>query len=134
MPHIFACGEMQLLFLQVELRLGKTVKMPGMIIMKMCQNNVLNRVCGHTKRRHTVYRTMQKLSSAPGGNSFGKAGVDHHMMIAAAGQPDKIIHRHRPVMRVAANKMFASFGITHGIADSIELIDRQIILHGESIP
>jgi hypothetical protein len=30
--------------------------------------------------------------------------------------------------------MFASFGITHGIADSIELIDRQIILHGESIP
>jgi hypothetical protein len=56
-------------------------------------------------------------AAASSGDLGGKAGVDDKAALASDRGPDEIIHRHRPVMRVAADEMVAAPCLTLGVAD-----------------
>jgi hypothetical protein len=53
-----------------------------------------------------------------------EAGVDHEGAAAAPRYPDEIVHRHRTVMRVAADEMIAAPRLAGSIADGKELVVR----------
>ena len=40
----------------------------------------------------------------------------------ATQQPDKVIHRHRRIMRVTTDEMFRALGIAHGVAQRIDAV------------
>ena len=57
-------------------------------------------------------------------------GVDHKTALATDRRPDKIIHRHWPVMRIATDKVIGAPGVALGIADRIELVFGEMAVHG----
>ena len=63
----------------------------------------------------------------------GKAGVDHKAVLGTDGSPDEIIHRHRAVMRIAADEVIGAPGVSLGIADRVELVFREIAFHGAAL-
>src|SRR5205823_14607686 len=64
------------------------------------------------------------------GDLGGEAGVDDETALAADRGPDEIIHRHRPVMRVAADEMIGTPGVALGVADRVELVFGKMAVHG----
>src|SRR5205807_296178 len=54
---------------------------------------------------------------------FGvKAGIDDKGFAAAFCHPHEVIHRHRPVMRIATDKVRAALRVPGGIADGKQLV------------
>jgi len=64
------------------------------------------------------------------GDLGGEAGVDHEAALCTNSGPDEVVHRHRPVMRVAADEMIGSPGVPLGIANGIELVFGKMAGHG----
>jgi hypothetical protein len=63
------------------------------------------------------------------GHLCGKAGIDDDRAVRRDRDPDEIIHRHRPVMRVTADKVVGAPGISLGIADRVELVFGEMGVH-----
>src|ERR1700752_3482312 len=51
-----------------------------------------------------------------------EAGVDHKTALCTNRSPDEVVHRHRPVMRVAADEMIGSPSVALGVANGIDLV------------
>jgi hypothetical protein len=59
----------------------------------------------------------------------GKTGINDKAALGADRRPNEIIHRHRPVMRIAADEMIAAPRVALGIADRIELVFGEVSVH-----
>jgi hypothetical protein len=68
--------------------------------------------------------------AASRGDLGGKAGVDDETALGSDCGPDEIIHRHRPVMRVAADEVIGAPGVALGIADRVKLVFGKMTVHG----
>ncbi len=128
-PHIPAGRVVQLDLLQVKLRGRKAVIGPGMVIMHMGEDDVLDRAGVDPDERQRLRRAAQMPPPARRGDLRGKSGVDDDRAVRRDRDPDEIIHRHRPVMRVAADKVVGAPGVALGVADRVELVFGEMGVH-----
>ena len=120
--HMAAGRVVELRLLQVELRGRKPVIGADVVIMHVGQDHVLHRLRIDPDERQRPGRAAQMAAAARCGNLRGEAGVDHHRAVRRDRHPHEVVHRHRAVMRVAADEMIGAPGIALGVADRVELV------------
>ena len=101
-----------------------------MVVMHVGQDHVGDAIAVEPDQRQQLRRAAQVAPPARCGDLGGKAGVDHKAASRPDRRPDEIIHRHRPVMRIAADEMIRTPGVALGIADCIELVFGEMAVHG----
>src|SRR6516165_1041980 len=104
----------------------------------MCQHG--RNACGSGSRRGpccgrvrpaTVPRRAAQVPPAARRCDFGsEAGIDYKTTLSTNSGPDEIVHRHRAVMRIAADEMIGTPGVALGIADRTELVFGEMAVHG----
>src|ERR1700722_1760034 len=120
--HVAPGGIEQFAFLQMKPRLRKAVEISDMVVMQMGQNDVFNRIGIDTEGCERLHRVAQECALAPCRYFGVEAGIDHKGSAAAFCHPDEIIHRHRPIMRIATDKVVAAPRLTGGITERKQLV------------
>ena len=115
--HVRPGDEAHLALLQMKARDREFVEIADMVVMQMRQHHVGDRLRRDAELGQRVHRAAQELALALGRDLLGEAGVDHHDTALAADHPGEIIHRHRRVVRVAADEMVGAPGLARGVAD-----------------
>ena len=100
-----------------------------MVVMHMGQDHVGDGVAIEADQRQRLGGTAQMPPPACRGDLGGEAGVDDETALTADRGPDEVIHRHRPVMWIAADEMVGTPGVALGIADRIELVFGKTAVH-----
>src|SRR5215470_3590545 len=104
----------------MKTRLGKAVEIADMVVMQMREDHILDRVRVNAEETERLHRTAQEGALAPLRDFGVEAGVDDKRSPAAARDPDEVIHRHRPIMRIATDEMRGAARVTGGVADGKE--------------
>ena len=113
--HVAAGRVVQFDLLQMELRRREAVIGADMVVMHMGQDHVLDRRGVDADQRQRLRRAAQMPAPARRGDLGGKAGIDDDRAVRRDRHPDEIIHRHRAVMRVAADEMVGAPGVALGV-------------------
>lgn len=129
MAHVAAGRVVQFHLLQMKLRIGKAVKITDMVVMHVRQHNVPDGIAVDADQGQRLDRTAQKPPLGRRGNLGSKAGIDDDGMMWRDCDPHEIVHRHRAVMRVAADKMVGAPGVALGVTDRVELVFREMGIH-----
>jgi hypothetical protein len=124
----------------MEIRTGKVIKAADMVVVHVGQDHVayLGRI--DSKQRQSGAWAYQKFTLSLDGHLRQKPGVNDDGPVAVARHPDKIIHAHCFVMRVAADKMVtprthprrtrsARSGVAVPIGCALRLYDRGGVRH-----
>src|SRR4030095_10117983 len=106
----------------METRIRKPVEIAHMIVMQMGEDDILDRGCIDADRAERLHRTAQERPLPPVSYFRVESGIDDKGATSSPGQPDEIIHRHRAVVRIAADEMLAPPRLAGGIADGKELV------------
>jgi hypothetical protein len=101
-----------------------------MIIMHVSEDHIGDGIVVEPYERQRLRRTAQMPPSARCGDLGGKAGIDHVTPLRPDRRPDEIVHRHRSVMRIAADEVIGTPGIALGIADRVERVFGKMAVHG----
>jgi hypothetical protein len=129
-PHIAPGRVVQLDFLQMKLRRWEAVKRPDMVVMHVSEDHIGDAIVVEPDERQRLRRTAQVPPSARRGDLGGEAGIDHETPLPPDRRPDETVHRHRPVMRIAADEVIGASGVVLGIADRVELVFGKMAVHG----
>src|SRR5262249_54376389 len=65
-------------------------------------------------------------SIAFGSHRLGEAGVHDDLAAVAANEPNEIIQRHRPVVRIAADEVLRGTPVVMGVFEGVNLV---LLLH-----
>src|SRR3984893_17049361 len=103
-------------------RFRKAVEIADMVVMQVGENDIFDRIRINAKRGEPLHRTAQKCALALFRYFGVKAGIDDKGSAAAPCHPYEVIHRHRPVMRIAADEVRGPSRVTGGITDGKELV------------
>jgi hypothetical protein len=131
MAHVAAGRVVQFGLLEVELRTRKPVKIADMVVMHVGEHDVLHRTGVDADQGECLDRAAKKPAFARRGDLRGKAGIDDDGMVRRDRGPHEIIHRHRAVMRVAADEMVGTPGVALSVADRIDLVFREMGVHSD---
>ena len=101
---------------------GNRSKFPDMVVMQMSEDNVLDRRYIDVERAERLHRTAQERPLPLLRYFRVEASVDDEGAAASPRQPHEIVHRHRAVVRIAADEMIAAPRIAGGIADGEQLV------------
>src|SRR6476619_2623803 len=93
----------QFTLLQMKTRSRKAVEIAHMIVMQMGQNDIFYRVRIDAERREPLHGTSQECALALLRYFRVEAGIDDKGSTATLCYPHEVIHRHRPIMRIAAD-------------------------------
>jgi len=129
--HVTPGRVVQFDLLQMELRTRKPVEIPDVIVMQMREHDVPDGATVYADQRERLDRAAQKPPLARRGDLGGKAGIDYDGVLRRDRDPHEIIHRHRAVMRVAADEMVGAPSIAFGVTDRVELVFREMGIHGD---
>ncbi len=102
--HVAPGREGHLGVLQVEARLREGGEAADMVVVQVGDDHVRRRAGVDADRREAVGDRPQQLAVALLGIGRGEAGVDHPASVGADHGPDEIVHRHRPVVGIAADE------------------------------
>src|SRR3981189_3557556 len=122
--HVAAGGIGQFALLQMKPRSREAVEIAGMVVMQVREDDILDRIGIDAERTQRLDRRAEEVALAFLRYPGIEAGVDGEGAAAAPRHPDEIIHRHRTVMRVAADEMIAAPRLAGSIADGKELVVR----------
>ena len=95
----------------------------------MGEDHVLDRIAVDADQRQRLNRAAQVPSPARYGDLRGKAGIDDDGMMRRDRDPNEIVHRHRAVMRIAADEMVGAPGVALGVTDRVEFVFRKMGIH-----
>ena len=115
--------------LQMELSIGEAVKVADMVVVHVGQHDVPEGIAVDADQGQRLDRAAQKPSLARRGDLGGRSGVDDDGMMRRDRNPNEIVHRHRAVMRIAADKMVRTPGIALGVADRVKLVFGEMGVH-----
>jgi hypothetical protein len=105
------------------------VKIADMVVMHVGQHDILDGIAVDAQQGQRLDRAAQKPPLARRGDLGGKAGVDDDGMMRRDCDPHEIVHRHRGVMRIAADEMIRASGVALGVTDRVELVFREMGVH-----
>src|SRR3954471_3002621 len=121
-PHVAADRVVQLRLLQMELRVREAMEIADVIVVQVRQNDVLDLVAVDADELQRVDRVAQECALAPLSGFLCEAAVDDERALRPLRDPEEIVHRHRRVVRIAADEMIGAFRFAHRIADREEFI------------
>jgi hypothetical protein len=131
--HVAAGRVVQFDLLQVELRRRKAVKRADVVIMHVGQDHVGHGIAIDADQCQRLGRAAQ-MPPPPRRRDFGsKSGVDDEAVLRSNRHPDEIVHRHRAIVRIAADEVVGAPRITLGIADRVELVFGKMRVHAEPV-
>jgi hypothetical protein len=122
--HVFPGRISELALLEMKSRAGKAVEISDVVVMEMREDHIFDRVRIDVEQSQRLYRAAQERSLSPLRHFLPKAGVDDERSSLSLCQPHEIVHRHRAIVRVAADEVIAAARLAGGVADGEELIDR----------
>src|SRR5437763_12265442 len=108
--------------MEMESRLWKPVEITHMVIVQVCQDNILDLVRIDIERSERLHRAPQKRPLSPLRHFRVEASIDDKAAASALGQPHEIVHRHRTVMWIAADEMLAALRLAGGVADRKQFV------------
>src|SRR5205807_8606753 len=88
----------------------------------MREDHILDRIHIDAERAERFHRTAQERPLALLRYLRIEAGVDDESTPPSSRHPHEVVHRHRPVVRVAADEMVAAPRLAGGIADGKEFV------------
>ena len=127
-----AGGELHLLVLQVEARLGEAVPVADMVVVQVGDDDVLDFLGVDAEMLEQVGGIGLDLAAALLADGGVEAGVDHDRLAADRAvaalverdrHPDEIVHREVGVVRVRGDLHFPSLARQMGVFDSMHLVD-----------
>jgi hypothetical protein len=123
-------GVGHLALLQVEPRIGKLVEVADVVVMHVGEDDVLDRARVDAKEPQALRRTTQEGAPPLLGHFRGEAGIHHAGRSGPDHQPGVVVHRHGPVVRVAADEMVAPACLARRVAQRIDFVFGELSLHG----
>ena len=127
-----AGGELHLLVLQVEARLGEAVPVTDVVVVQVSDDDVFHFLGIDAEMLDEVGGIGLDLAPALLADGRVEAGVDHDRLAADRAvaafiqrdrHPDEIIHREVGVVRVRGDLHFPSLARQMGIFDSMHLVN-----------
>src|SRR6185436_9909555 len=115
-------GIRKLALLEMETRIRESVEITRMIVMQMREDDILDIIRTDIERTKRLHRATQKRPLSLSGYFRVETGIDDKGATSSPCQPHEIIHRHRAVVRIAADEMLAPPRLAGGIADGKELV------------
>ena len=116
MPHVLAGRVGELGLLQVKSRFRKPVEIADVVVVKMGENDVVDFFGGDAEQSESLDGIAEIGPLSPRRDLGGEAAVDDEPALRADDEPTEIVHRHRTVVRVAANEMILSAPLARRIA------------------
>src|SRR6185295_7248552 len=108
--------------LEMEARIRKPVEISHMIVMQVREDDILDIIGTDIERAKRLHRATQESPLSLPGYFRVESGIDDKGATSSPCQPHEIIHRHRAVVRIAADEMLAPPRLAGGIADGKELV------------
>src|SRR5262249_50438289 len=105
-------------------RAGKAIEVSDVVVMQMRENDVLDRAGIDVEQSQRFDGTAQESAFPPRRHLRVEAGVDDKPASPAPGEPHEIVHRHRAIMRLAADEGIGPPRLAGGVADGEELVFR----------
>ena len=115
-------GEFHFLVLQMEGGVGQFVIVARVIVVQVREYHVADRGGLDAEFRQHVDRAVEKLPLARGRVLLRHAGIDDESLVRRARDPHEIIHRHRHIVRIAAEKMARAHRIARAVAQGKHFI------------
>ena len=132
--HVPAGGELHLLVLQMEARLGEFVPVADMVVVQVGDDDVLDLLGVDAEIAQQVGRVALDLAAALLADWSVEAGVDDDglaadgavaLLVERDRHPDEIIHGEVGVVRVRGDLHFPSLARQMGVFDSMHLVNRR---------
>ena len=120
--HVAAGGVAHFQFLEMERRLREEIEIADMVVMQVRDDDVLHLRRVDAEQLQAARGTAQMLATALGGHGGGEAGVDDDLAALAADQPDEVVERHRPVVRITADEVFRRAPIVMRVLERVNLV------------
>ena len=106
----------------MELRVRKPVEISHMVVMQMREDDIFDLVRTDVERTKRLHRATQERPLSLLGYFRVESGINDKGATSSSCQPHEIVHRHRAVVRIAADEMIAAPRIAGCIADGEELV------------
>ena len=84
-----------------------------MVVMQMCQHDILNVFGRDPKQRQRLNRAAQERAPSFFGLARAKTRIHQNCAFSVAHYPHKIIHRHRFIMRILRDEIFTTRALGH---------------------
>src|ERR1700712_1108018 len=107
----------KLTFLEMESSLWKPVEITRMVVVQVAQDDILNLVRIDIERGERLHWATQECPLSPLRHFRVDPGIDNKGAASPLCQPQEIVHRHRAVVRIAADEVLAPLRIACSIAD-----------------
>jgi len=130
MAHATTRAIFHLAILHVIPRVRKDIVIAGVIVMHVGQDDVFNLRKIDARGLEAVGGRPCQLTRAPRRHVGVETGIDHDGPAASLQHPDEEIHRHRPVMRIATEKILGPMPLgVVGVANRQYFVFHHWILH-----
>src|SRR4051812_42811673 len=130
--HVTPGGISQFALLKMKSRRREAVEIADMVVVQMGEDHILDAIGVDAERTERLHRAAQEGALALLRCLRIEAGIDDEGSACTPRHPDEIVHRHRPVMRIAADEMLAPPRLARRITDGKELVF--LFGHGISLP
>src|SRR5262245_31348157 len=100
----------------------KQVVVAAVVVMQVADDDGLDRCRIDTDRLEAIRHRFHSLPSAPCADRLVEAGINQNGSRLANDCPDKIVERHRNVVRIAADKVVRRLARVMPVADGVDFI------------
>jgi hypothetical protein len=105
------------------------MKPADVVVVQVREDHVLHGVAIDADELQGLDRVAQEGALALLRGLLGEAAVDHEGALGAFRDPHEVVHRHRPVVRIAADEMVRPPRLARRIADGEEFVFGQSFSH-----
>ena len=113
---------MHLRLLQVEAGLGEFMEVANVIIVHVGEDHILDPGGVAAQQSEGIDGVSLQLAAALAAAFGGEADIDDDLAVCVLGEPDEVVHRHRTVMRVAADEVLMPPGGAVGVFQGEEFV------------
>src|SRR6188474_2753991 len=99
----------------MESRVREPVEISDMVVMQMREDDILDRIHIDVERAERLHRTAQECPFPLPRYFRVEASVDDERTPSSFRHPHEIVHRHRAVVRIAADEMLAPLRLAGGV-------------------
>ena len=125
--HVAPGRVVHLRLLQVELRRREAVEIADMVVVQVRQDHVLHRIAVDADQLQRLDRIAQMRAPALLRDLRGEARVDDEGALGPFRDPEEVVHRHRRIVRIAADEMIRTPRLAHRVADREQLVLGQLV-------
>lgn len=105
------------------------MEVADVVVVHVREDDVAHGLRADAKQLQRLRRAAQERAVAFLGHLGGEAGVDDEGAGRTDRDPGVVIHRHRRIVRVAADEIVAAASAARGVAQRMDLVFREPSVH-----